>query len=516
MAALSLRDIPILEYPWHDHNPHRREYLLWPVWVYRVVVPAYKPYRFNFIERAILQLLQAGIHEPDTLAHLLKLHPEMVRLVLQQLIDQKHIYQDHLVKESTLHLLQRDVAHTTHHVEDLVTGYIFQDAFSLQFLPRMVTNLKHPEVTFKNNGYPTLDPHGTHPRHPYVEREVFKKPRLTLDRWDVLRLMLRHQKARKLAGNPEDQEAYTKQYSHVQFVDHEPELMFLSSYLFFRDGEREVEVCDPFGLPTSSLRQTVNRRLKESPRLEAVVKNLKEKTSAVNATSATFMDTLQQVELEAQDRLMDIFGEDIQNHPVYQALHAAEMSFLESRLPGSSTLAHKQTQTLNQYRKLLEAHFKHLKTLMTLAGVEHLLVESRQFNHNLINGWATSNGYHTPLPVRFLSLTSQKIRSVTRFEDGFSLTAMVVAHILKSLSDPTHPFRGMSSHHPDLFVQLDAVIGITGEASHASQAVPLEGQVEEVRDTIYRFMQATSPAPTTWQDQPLPVVAEEDYEDLAD
>ncbi|WP_119395052.1 hypothetical protein [Salinibius halmophilus] len=120
----------------------KRQTVLWPVRVYRVLYPEPRRTRLNLFERAILGLIRAKRWQVTELQTLTGLHPDLIKLIIANCISRNWLEHsgEKLTHEGAKTLDDEEVDN-----QDLKAGYLFQDAITGHFWPRMSTTLNEVE-----------------------------------------------------------------------------------------------------------------------------------------------------------------------------------------------------------------------------------------------------------------------------------------------------------------------------------------------------------------------------------
>ncbi|PNW32866.1 UNVERIFIED_CONTAM: hypothetical protein BEN50_19140 [Euhalothece sp. KZN 001] len=84
------KNTQILDYSPHSKQRWRtRQYLLYPVLSYRIIVPITTSKEPNFLEKAILNLNKIGAYTAYELGEIIEIDPQLAALIVSQLIDQE-------------------------------------------------------------------------------------------------------------------------------------------------------------------------------------------------------------------------------------------------------------------------------------------------------------------------------------------------------------------------------------------------------------------------------------------
>jgi hypothetical protein len=132
--------------PWGKKKP-----LLWPVLVHRVLYPDPKRPELNLLQRAVLGLIRAKTVRVEDIASLTGLHPDLIKLILAQGVSNGWLENSAaaLTAKGEGLLDDEDVADA-----DLKSGFLFQDALTGQFWPRLAVQLTQMEPVDPLARYP--------------------------------------------------------------------------------------------------------------------------------------------------------------------------------------------------------------------------------------------------------------------------------------------------------------------------------------------------------------------------
>ncbi|PYE54070.1 hypothetical protein [Deinococcus yavapaiensis] len=498
MVASFPREAPILRYRLYDHRipVARRRDLLWPVWAYRVVAPRPRSRRWNFLQRAVTGLLLRGYHDDVAIADLLHLHPDLVRVVRRQLVDNGTTFEDGLVKPDAARRLRDETFDLAQNLDDFITGYVFQDPFSGLLLPRLASTIETPDVTFDDRGFPVLL-FNNRSHRPFVELPTGAPPATPTPR-DVLDAVTRFERARhgsSEAFEDDDRPAnVARRVDRVNFIEDRPHLMFVSTYLYFEEGDQDWNVCDPFGLRTSPLTTVVKRRSRDSKNLAAFVERLHERVTPEG--EASYASVLDRVQADAEREVERHFGQRAQEHPLYQWLLECELAHQELRSASDKHAERKANEALKATRKLIEGVLAVVRDAHATAGVEqHLIEHDRTYNARRLDAMAQSLGFVTPLPERLSSVKVSDVYAMANRAWTGKLRPLLVATLIAAYRDARHPLRAVATRDPTFLHDLESAIHWGGGAAHVPNAddAPLPPAVTvapNARDVAYRALSA--------------------------
>jgi hypothetical protein len=137
MAAFAFkRDDSVLLFNLRDHvggAPYQqRRYVLWPVWVYRVIAPSSENQRLNILQKAVLGLCNAGIFEVRRVADSLDIHPNLAKEIILELQQEGLVNSGGLPTDKGRETLQDEIINSS---KSMTVGHIFQDPTTGELWP---------------------------------------------------------------------------------------------------------------------------------------------------------------------------------------------------------------------------------------------------------------------------------------------------------------------------------------------------------------------------------------------
>jgi len=525
MAASFPRDARILDFSPRAPQGYkgRRRALLWPVLAYRVGLPVSpRPEKMDLFQRAVFGAVLHGINDPQQIADILNLHPDLVRIVKEFLVERGLIDEDDIVKRDAERRYREARFDLGERPDSFTTGYVFQEPFSGLLLPRLIETLKTADFTVQESGFPELQREGViQPSRPYVEFPPTERPPVP-SAADVMRAFEASRKARRGLRDPDEAEEGTgprflDRVKRVTFIEQQPELMYLSTFIFGH-GLSGWEVADPFGLPTSPLTALAHKRLTKSTLLRNFVQRLTEEGSEDEETAPQH-DPVE----AALSTLQHEFGPQVDGHPLLQALLDAELAVSEFRAAPERQRQRRAKQALGAARGLLEHLLRAVRSRHSTAGVERQLIERDPlYNLRRIEAGAAALTFDLPLPSTLTSVKASDVYWMANREQSGKLRPLLVSILLSAATHPDHPFHALARSAPHFLQQFDEVLGWCGEAAHVTATpVDLEGVVEPALKRVYQAVRllttATPTAPSagvTFRVAPEPQELEFDDLDL--
>ncbi len=299
--------------PWKTEGV---DYVLWPVLAYRLTAPILPAqHKSNPLEKAMLGLVRSGMSNPDDMAELLGLDPELAQHITRRLADG---YQPALDSKMRLTDYGRKI------LDDAdegslreATGWIFQDPWTGELWDKFIINLPTVPIVGEKkigNGYaPEIDL-GTEGK-PFIYAPWIIEPKslahVQPQAADILRSV------RLLAAedaNHDDEDA--KRFKHadigkVSYLDAAPEAMYCVTALkaHINSGSGDAwSIGDPFrpGKESIRMRRALTLRLAEYP---FIAKRLAELLGLQNVDQGTSLaDFFKNADAVAELEISHRFG----------------------------------------------------------------------------------------------------------------------------------------------------------------------------------------------------------------
>ncbi|MCW2311422.1 hypothetical protein [Rhodoferax antarcticus] len=238
-----------------------RQWILWPVYAYKVLIPSRGNPPFNVFQRVVLDMCQAGIHDPEQIAKRLGfISPDLFVSVLNQLQSIDALDSHFALTEHAKRLLadQADVPD----VEDV--GYVFVDAYSRHLWPRMHRgglplisadmDKFRPELRRGDEGSPEI-----------VKATELRPAQSALPNepsaFDVQKAARHHARRVRAFEREKSQSGNSSRAADrliaqkVKLLGTEPELVYFAAAIFMRKDARQSSwfVTDPCGLGVSEV-----------------------------------------------------------------------------------------------------------------------------------------------------------------------------------------------------------------------------------------------------------------------
>lgn len=496
------KETPILYYQPHSSNRWiQREYLLLPAWCYRVVAPKVSSRKVNILEKAVLGMCRVGAFTALEISDKLDIGADLAALIIKQLTDQTFIDNRGVLTERGLEILERETLAT----EDMIAGFIFQDPWTGELLPRFIERQEYIDVKFNQHGYPDLVL-GTVGKPDYrraymplpVENIIKTQP----SPQEILQAVRKHSKALRYRENLEDwednQDAWTLEQvpylKRISFVEENPTPVWLSTFVYLPENEFSTtswNICDPFGLGDSPLlRRKLEIQINKNPTFKGLQALIHEMIGHVGDTSIKLDDLIQYIHETAELEVESKLTLDIRRwESIFNNLVTMQRAYIEAEsLNNLKYLADKLDDVLIKAQKAIESLLLVIREAHpTDASWKILSPNDREHNRNILNGLANKVGLHTPLPISLLNVKLGKIKSTSDYGEG-SLRPLLLATLLATRHDTKHPLYLAAARAPDILERLDTLAKLRDQSSHSSSQKLELSQVLLQISTVYEFV----------------------------
>jgi hypothetical protein len=462
--------------------PHAR-WVLWPVFVWRVVAPMPKERKLNLFQRAVLGLARARVVRFGDVADRLLIAPDLAGLVVLEL--QSMGLLDHAggPTERGLRMLD-DIEEDL--PDEAQVGHVLSDAMSGKLWPRFLTgDLPIADVELDDKGWPILLSGSA--GDPWKDRTfcvlpgsrdgvVMARPNPR----EVLRAARRHGRQRDFDEVDDDRDVPRLQ--RVSFVDDRPQ-PYLIALCVRRHDSGDWMVEDPFGHGEAiDLRARMEERLDNYKGLRAWLAPL----VGSDPTAPTLGHLQAEAVWKVEERLTLAIRQFDTVHVRLVAMHRAllEAESQDAPLDKWDDVLVKAQRAVE--RVLHTVHHDHSDAGPPLfAKLAH---SDKEFNRRLLDAMAADLGFRAPLPKTLSSVRRGKIQNAEQCGGG-SLRPLVVLGLLSADRDEEHPFRRTGRTAPDLLHRLDELATARDRAAHDG-ADTWPQKIQRHVDTAYAAVEA--------------------------
>ena len=515
-----------------------RQWILWPVWAYRVIAPQPVSERLNLFQRTVLSLCRAGVIRAGEISDRLDLRSELAAYILNQLEGMGLLDRRKQLTERANRLLDEE---PDNQVEPMV-GYVFADPFLKILYPcfrRGVLPYAEGEIRSRSAdvergtvGAPrpvearVVWPHGNGHPPPPSRRDILQACSKSI-RAEVAYKRSIGEDSSELNGL--DVNTLKHHLNQVVLLDDAPEPMFLTTFVFVpQDVSRASlwQVCDPLGLGTShTLRKQIEELASASSQAGDTLKNVIKRATREGfaVDDADFLDLLREQNQKAAEVVNEKAGFDKTICPkVWELLVQMENEYIKVGGEDVSGRAwdRKQEVLKAMVRRAYEAIEECLANVVrTFRGSDiwSRLGGALEDNGALLAKIACQLGFvddqEEPCFERFLRIGSGPVEGVVLHENR-ELVALFAAALLSAQDHPEHPLRRCVAEFPELIVFLNELKRMRGQAAHHTRVDWEKEDREKALDFrkntyhVARILLPTaegtttdsqsSPAPTEW------------------
>lgn len=494
---------PALFFSPKNHVPYNKQrlWLLWPVFVYRVIAPLPAGNKsLNIFQKAVLGFAHIKETSPDVIGKHLHLQPELIELILKELRRSSLLNSEYHTTVEGDRLVREEMEDVP---SEILAGNVFQDPWHRQLWPRVVDKLQFAPIEYeKNDIYPTLV-FGTTGRKqrrykPFLKRSDFNDRPVTPSVQDILDSSNKHQlditKISKsgFAYEVDEEikiniqvEVDNPRISKISLISEYPEPYYLTTFLYRPEIDPkpgEWYVCDPFGLGASAtLRRWIDNLTKHDDLLRDRLENWIQKTETITSTSSTSINLADQAKMEVEVRFSDS-AELMPFWPQMIAMVRSELEIIDSIKPPQDKLR----DVLVKAAITLESVLDHVRIQHPAPGCTQIYnTADRKYRHELLNDIAANIGFLTPVPHRLANIDPKRVQKTEN--SGGTLGERLTAAILAARSQPDHPFYLAAQNMPDMLTCISQLIYSRGQSSHFTDYVPTKKEISEYVDLTIKI-----------------------------
>jgi hypothetical protein len=462
--------------------PHAR-WVLWPVFVWRVVAPMPKERKLNLFQRAVLGLARARVVRFGDVADRLLIAPDLAGLVVLELQNMGLLDHAGGPTERGLRMLD-DIEEDL--PDEAQVGHVLSDAMSGKLWPRFLTgDLPIADVELDDKGWPILLSGSA--GDPWKDRTFCVLPgsrdgvvMAQPNPREVLRAARRHRRQRDFDEVDDDRDVPRLQ--RVSFVDDRPQ-PYLIALCVRRHDSGDWMVEDPFGHGEAiDLRARLEERLDSHKGLRPWLAPL----VGSDPTAPTLGHLQAEAVWKVEERLTLAIRQFDTVHLRLVAMHRAllEAESQDAPLDKWDDVLVKAQRAVE--RVLHTVHHDHSDAGPPLfAKLAH---SDKEFNRRLLDAMAADLGFRAPLPMTLSSVRRGKIQNAEQCGGG-SLRPLVVLGLLSADRDEEHPFRRTGRTAPDLLHRLDELASARDRAAHDG-ADTWPQKIQRHVDTAYAAVEA--------------------------
>ena len=486
------------EKKWRD-----RRFFLYPAWMYRVVAPRTSYNKLNILEKAVLGLANAGVQSADQIGKHLEIHQDLAALILSELSDRNLIDNYGIPPKQGKRLLEDEIFTT----EEPVAGYIFQDVWTNELMPRFIDTEERADTRLNSSGFPELNlgDVGQPNYQPLVMPRVRDLSPQTPNSQDILKAVRSHSKALgKLASNISDlddddmpeESLHNSQIlslKRISFIEEEPTAIWLATFLYLPNDDPDWLVYDPFGIGDSPwLRKAINKQF-EQDNFRELQRRILGMSEAREDNQGTFSEQIERYMSEASQRVEFKLTvairhyDDICDSLVIMEHYRSQIRDLDSAKQQDPLIK----SCLIECQKVAEQIFNYIHPkYLPNKEWKQLSSKDKAFNRNFINALAEKIKFTVPLPPRLTGPQQWEIRKAAEYGNQ-PLRSQILAAILATRIFSDHPLHNLAKKYPDILSRLDELGKLRNSSGHgSSRASPnlTLDQCDRCIETVYHLV----------------------------
>lgn len=492
-----------------------REAILIPVWATQVTVPKTTENSLNIFERTVLELEKAGIRDADEISKWIQIAPKLARRVRKDLVRKDLLDKRGITERGHEHLENR----LTFEKDDVLTGYVYQEALTGDLLQRFVLREDHRSATAapvsSDSRYPAIrvgpSVDNAKRKFPFYIRPSRRVSYREPSNSDVFQASVRHKRALDayspsesseegddLADLPPTKSRVVDQTINIGSrgsASSSPSWLF--TYMFLPAGETDPDrwsVADPFGLgPNGTLNHALRERRYQD---EALSRKIAEMTRTLrNDREGGGADEYTRRWRRAEEAIVDRFGSSIREARYFSHLTETWKELQMGREHVSALL-----NSLTAAQRFLEGLLQALRDAYPDEECHRRLNNKSKDqrievgNRSAVQiGFEPHEDYASPLPHGIATQSAQKVRKMAT-GNGASLRAALFYHVLAALDEDRHPFRVLAERQPDILWHLDFLAKARNQfAGHFDAGAPDPDSVEKHIQSGFQAAEILSP-----------------------
>ncbi len=471
------KDTSVLYYnPLPNVRCSQRKYLLYPVRMYRVVAPRVSSRKVNILEKAVLGMCRAGITEAAKIGHHLDIGKDLTALIISQLADRYYVDSRGNLTQKGQKVLEDE----TFIAQEATAGFIFQDPWTGDLFPRFAEREDYADVRL-NSGVLELilgttgKPNYQRPFMPQVKNTIEQQPSPS----EIIKAVEKHERTLKNVMRIKDDDDDTWVFEklptldRVSFIDDEPTDLWLATCIYVPEDSSSANVwnvCDPFGLGDSPWLLHKLEKHRKNQTIQGLEKWLLNMLGDQRKEPFNNLDDwLTRADgaacLQVENKLTPAIRKW---EELFDDLVALERLYIEAEeVTDCKILLGKLEDILTKSQKVAERLLKMLQQDYPTKGKANRLSDRRELNRQPLNDYAENAGFRQPLPPGLLSVDRNSIRKAADYGNG-SLRTLILATLLATPDNSTHPLRLAAQQYPDLLHLLDELAEKRNAAAHSS------------------------------------------------
>ena len=495
-----------------------RQWILWPVWAYRIIAPQPVPERLNLFQRSVLSLCRAGIVHAGDIGDTLAFGSELAAHILGQLEGMGLLDRRKQLTERANRLLDEE---PDDQVEPMV-GYVFADPFSKILYPHFRRGvLPYAEGEIRGHsadvergtvGDPrpveakVVWPHGNGPPPPLSPRDILQACSKSI-RAEVAYKRSMGEDSSELNGL--DVNTLKRHLNQIAPLYDTPESMFLTTFVFVPQDVRRAtlwQVCDPFGLGTSSLlRKRIEKLVAKSSQAGNTLKDAIEGAIGEGfAVEDADVRDLFRAQNQGAAKVVDKkagFNKTLCPE-VWERLVQMEREYIEVGAKDVSGKAwdEQQKNLRAMVRRAYEAIEECLADVVrafptsdTWRPLEGAIEDNGVLLAEIARRIGFADDSESPCFEQFLRIGSGPVKGVI-YREHRELVALLAAVLLSARDRSEHPLRRCAADFPEFILSLNGLKWMRDRSSHHTKDDLDWEEALGYRKDTYRVAQLLLPA----------------------
>ncbi len=478
----------------------QRNFLLWPVRAWQVVTPAPYDRQFNILQRAVLRFHIAGIRQHQQAGELLGIDPDLIGIVGQELTEMGMLEKDGQVTERG-HQLLTDAEFSP---EEMRVGWVFQDTWTGELLPRFVINLMNAEVEADDEGRPWVQL-GTKgnpkPKRATIVRRGSAPPVMPKPA-EILAAVRRHRKhVRRIRQAEQELEALSSSVVHqISFIHEQPEDYHLLTFVYVPDEMEMTEepwyVADPFGFGASTTLRSQLEKIRSSA--GGGFRDL------LDRITGEAMEGHRQEWLRMQELLRDQAREELSRcmprstlageNTVRDRLELAVMDRirLEQEYADGRDIRFQLDGVYLKVRQALEQAMRILRAQHAPGNAWKKLYAGNKWlpkdtTRRVIGACAEAAGFHPPIPEAIVNAKPGTVKAACLRPSLSNLRPLCATFLLAAADDEHHPLQRLAKFSPAWIRDLDAIANAAGDEIHGGDSQHTLADLQKDVETATRL-----------------------------
>jgi len=480
----------------------KREFLLWPYYAYKVLVPMAKENKFNLFQKYILKMCNVGITKVIDIDEKLKIGKELTAYILIQLKDNGMIDSDHNVTHIAKQLLEDEENMPI----EQVAGYIFQSVNTGKLENIFLLEDEIKDVEVEKIGLHSKFKYGTTGK-PKNAKGLTIFPKLNnIERpgnIDILKAIIKYKRKKRIKTLSRKksfgENSIPKLVNEVSIVSDKIPFWFVTNLFIPKDIHKAINwlIADPFGF---NLNQSIRTEIIDMVKKESNdnLRNLVEKlTSEVFSTEdIDFVGILEERHSNAVIEIINIFGSNVKDETIlFEKLLDFYISY-QSFLIAENNRGQNFKEALKKVEEYLRTGYSLLEEIFYLLNrkykeryPQNLLTKSSGANSELVKkifvdkiGFNDSDSLNT-----FFLFQKHNLKSVLEY-DLKEFRKLLTVTILTANEYPKHPLFALANKLPHFSNFLVEYKKLRDDASHSDiDKYPFE-KIKGIQNYVYSVL----------------------------